>query len=48
VEGPELDWVALAKGHGVEGVRVTEMSGFNAAFAAAMAQRGPRLIEVVC
>jgi acetolactate synthase-1/2/3 large subunit len=48
VEGPELDWVALAKGHGVEGVRVTDMAGFNTAFGTAMAQRGPRLIEVVC
>jgi acetolactate synthase-1/2/3 large subunit len=48
VEGPELDWVALAKGHGVEGVRVSDMAGFNAAFAAAMAERGPRLIEVLC
>jgi acetolactate synthase I/II/III large subunit len=48
VVDPTLDWVALAKGHGVEGVRVTDMAGFNAAFAGAMAQRGPRLIEVVC
>jgi acetolactate synthase-1/2/3 large subunit len=48
VEGPELDWVALAKGHGVEGVRVADMAGFNAVFAEAMRQRGPRLIEVVC
>jgi acetolactate synthase-1/2/3 large subunit len=47
VEGPTLDWVALARGHGVEGARVTDMAGFNVAFAAAMAQRGPRLIEVV-
>ncbi len=45
---PTLDWVALAKGHGVEGVRVTDMASFNAAFAQAMAQNGPRLIEVVC
>ncbi|AZL59491.1 acetolactate synthase large subunit [Tabrizicola piscis] len=45
---PTLDWVALAKGHGVAGVRVTDMAGFNAAFAEAMGQRGPRLIEVVC
>ncbi len=45
---PKLDWVALAKGHGVEGVRVADMAGFNAAFAQAMGQRGPRLIEVVC
>jgi acetolactate synthase-1/2/3 large subunit len=48
VEGPDLDWVALAKGHGVQGIRVADMTGFNAAFAEAMAQRGPRLIEVVC
>jgi acetolactate synthase-1/2/3 large subunit len=48
VEGPSLDWVALAKGHGVSGARVDDMAGFNAAFAEAMAQRGPRLIEVVC
>jgi len=48
VVDPTLDWVALAKGHGVQGVQVTDMAGFNAAFAEAMAQRGPRLIEVVC
>jgi acetolactate synthase I/II/III large subunit len=48
IETPSLDWVALAKGHGVAGTRVTDMAGFNAAFAEAMDQRGPRLIEVVC
>ncbi|MES2916690.1 MAG: acetolactate synthase large subunit [Pseudomonadota bacterium] len=48
VEGPSLDWVALAQGHGVQAVRVTDMAGFNTAFAEAMNQRGPRLIEVVC
>jgi acetolactate synthase-1/2/3 large subunit len=48
VEGPELDWVALAKGHGVAAVRVADMASFNAAFAEAMAEHGPRLIEVVC
>ena len=45
---PTLDWVSLAKGHGVEAVQVRDMAGFNAAFAEAMGQRGPRLIEVVC
>ena len=38
-------------GQRVTGSRVsasTDMAGFNAAFAEAMAQRGPRLIEVVC
>ncbi|MDP3193868.1 acetolactate synthase large subunit [Tabrizicola sp.] len=48
VEGPQLDWVALAKGHGVQAVRVSDMVGFNAAFREAMGQRGPRLIEVLC
>ncbi|MFP5478345.1 MAG: acetolactate synthase large subunit [Alphaproteobacteria bacterium] len=48
VEGPRLDWVALAQGHGVQAVRVEDMAGFNAAFAEAMDQRGPRLIEVLC
>jgi acetolactate synthase I/II/III large subunit len=48
VEGPSLDWVALAQGHGVQAVRVEDMDGFNAAFAEAMGQRGPRLIEVLC
>ena len=48
VEGPALDWVALAQGHGVQAVRVDDMAGFNAAFAEAMGQRGPRVIEVVC
>ena len=40
--------VALAEGQGVEGIRVDDMAGFNAALASAMAQRGPRLIEVAC
>ncbi|MBN8632754.1 MAG: acetolactate synthase large subunit [Rhodobacterales bacterium] len=48
VEGPQLDWVALSQGHGVQAVRVDDMAGFNAAFAQAMGQKGPRLIEVVC
>ena len=43
-----LDWVALARGHGVEARRIADMAGFNAAFAEAMAQPGPRLIEVPC
>lgn len=48
VEGPQLDWVALAQGHGVQAVRVSDMTGFNVAFAKAMGQKGPRLIEVLC
>jgi len=48
VEGPSLDWVQLAQGHGVAARRVHDMAGFNAAFAEAMARPGPALIEVVC
>ena len=48
IAGPELDWVALAKGHGVEGVRVTDMDQFAAAFGGAMRIKGPYLIEVIC
>jgi len=44
---PDLDWVELANGMGVEAVRVDTAEGFTAAFAAAMAQKGPRLIEAV-
>ncbi len=42
---PDLDWVALAKGLGVEAVRVETMEGFADAFRAACACHGPFLIE---
>ncbi len=44
---PALDWVRLAGGMGVEAVCVETVEEFSAAFRSAMAQRGPRLIEVV-
>jgi len=44
---PDLDWVKMANGMGVEAVRVDTAEGFTAAFAAAMAQKGPRLIEAI-
>ncbi|MCF1708779.1 acetolactate synthase large subunit [Tabrizicola sp. J26] len=47
VAGPELDWVALAKGHGVEAIRVTDMDAFNAALEAGLGRKGPYLIEAV-
>ena len=43
---PTLDWTMLATGMGVEAVRVKTIDEFSAAFASAMAQTGPRLIEV--
>jgi acetolactate synthase-1/2/3 large subunit len=44
---PDLDWVALATGMGVEATRATTVAEFTDAFSAAMAEPGPRLIEVV-
>ena len=44
---PNLDWVALARGMGVPGVRVDTMDDFNARLAEGIAARGPNLIEVV-
>ncbi|RYH11153.1 acetolactate synthase large subunit [Tropicimonas sp. IMCC6043] len=48
VESPELDWVALAQGHGVDGVRVETVGAFTEAFSDAMNRRGPCLIEIAC
>ncbi len=47
LDNPALDWVALAKGMGVEALSVETPAAFEAAFADAMKQRGPRLIECV-
>ncbi len=44
---PDLDWVALAKGHGVPAEKVTTMEAFNAAFQSGLDRTGPYLIEVV-
>jgi acetolactate synthase-1/2/3 large subunit len=44
---PDLDWVCLAEGMGVEAVRVDTIEAFADVFASAMATPGPRLIEVV-
>ncbi|WP_236638137.1 thiamine pyrophosphate-dependent enzyme [Mangrovicoccus ximenensis] len=45
VADPELDWVALAVGHGVAACRATDAAAFSEAFRDAMAAPGPRLIE---
>ncbi|MCA3715260.1 acetolactate synthase large subunit, partial [Phenylobacterium sp.] len=42
---PNIDWVSLARGLGVEAVRCETGEAFEAAFASAMSQRGPRFIE---
>ena len=43
---PRIDWVSLASGLGLPAVRCATAESFDAAFAAAMAQTGPSLIEV--
>jgi acetolactate synthase-1/2/3 large subunit len=44
---PSIDWVSAAKGFGVPAARCTTAEEFEAAFAGAMGQRGPFLIEAV-
>ncbi len=44
---PDLDWVKLAAGMGVEGTRVETAEAFADAFAAANRRKGPFLIEVL-
>lgn len=44
---PGIDWVRLATGLGVAAVRTESRMEFERAFADAMQQRGPRLIEAV-
>ncbi len=46
MEDPELDWVAMAKGHGVGAVRVEDAAGLVAALRDGFARQGPFLIEV--
>ena len=44
---PELDWVRIARGFGVEAARATNGDEFIREFEAAMRVRGPKLIEAV-
>ncbi|MBW4708204.1 acetolactate synthase large subunit [Roseobacter sp. YSTF-M11] len=48
VENPTLDWVSLAKGHGVPASRTDDMDSFVRALKAGLDSDGPSLIEVVC
>ncbi len=47
IDRPALDWVALAKGHGVEGSRVEDLDALASALRRALASPGPQLIELV-
>ena len=42
---PSMDWVSLAKGFGVPGVRASDAESFDAALARGFAGEGPMLIE---
>jgi acetolactate synthase-1/2/3 large subunit len=44
---PNLDFVALAAGMGVEAERATDAEGFTAALERALADDGPRLVEAI-
>ncbi len=44
---PDLDWVKLAEGMGVEGFRADSAEAFADIFSACMAAKGPHLIEAV-
>jgi acetolactate synthase-1/2/3 large subunit len=46
IDRPTIDFVSLAKGMGVPGRAVTTADAFNKALAEAVAEPGPRLIEV--
>ncbi len=45
IDNPALDWVALARGMGIEGCRATSAEQFDDMLASALAASGPRLIE---
>lgn len=47
LDRPALDWVALARGMGVDAVRADTVSGFDEALARALATPGPHLIEAI-
>ncbi|MEO0032971.1 MAG: hypothetical protein RIS94_2729 [Pseudomonadota bacterium] len=44
---PELDFRALAQGHGINATRTEDAAGLNAALAGAFATPGPTLVEVI-
>ena len=44
---PDLDWVGIAGGFGVPGERLTDLAGLGRALHVALAEPGPRLVEVM-
>jgi len=46
LDRPALDWVALARGHGVEAEKVADTRGLDAALGRGLDAEGPYLIEL--
>ena len=47
IDEPDMDFVALARGMGVQAERATTAEEFKRLFAEAMSSRGPRLIDAL-
>jgi acetolactate synthase-1/2/3 large subunit len=47
LHNPEMNWVQIAQGLGVEASRATTAEAFNDQYRSAMRSRGPRLIEAM-
>jgi acetolactate synthase-1/2/3 large subunit len=47
IGAPEMDFVAMAQGMGVQATRATTAEEFNAQFEAAIQAKGPRLIDAI-
>jgi acetolactate synthase I/II/III large subunit len=47
IGSPDMDFVSMAQGMGVQAARATTAEDFNALFAEAMGQSGPRLIDAI-
>ena len=47
IGGPDIDWVSLAESMGMPATAATTAEDFEAAFEAAMQQKGPRLIAAI-
>jgi len=47
LSNPDLEWTDIARGMGMQAIKVDTVSALDQAFADAMAQKGPCLIEVM-
>jgi len=47
LDRPDLDWVSIAKGMGVEGEKVEETESFIDAFQRGLTTDGPYVVEAV-